>query len=546
MIDQIHKLIYQSAQKAPDAEALCYQGQRLTYADLSAQVHTLSQAYLNLAIARCDRIAIYLEKRPEAVVAMFAASASGAVFVPINPLLKPDQVAYILADCNVRILVTSASRLQALTKILAQCPELHTIIVTDAKHTISAAPPLTLMAWEQALASNSDLAPHRCIELDMAAILYTSGSTGMPKGVVLSHRNLLSGASSVVEYLNNSSSDKILAVLPLSFDYGLSQLTTAFSVGASVVLMNYLMPQDIVRAVVEENITGLAAVPPLWIQLSQQKWPVTTSLRYITNSGGVMQKTTLDALKTIFPSTQIVLMYGLTEAFRSSYLPPSELEQRPDSIGKAIPGAELMVINKDGQVCAPNEAGELVHRGALVALGYWNDRPKTSERFRPVPTSLTGLPLPEIAVWSGDTVRMDADGYLYFIGREDDMIKVSGYRVSPTEVEQVIDRFEEVTESVAVGVPHPLMGQAIVLIVKQNQAKSFGREAIRQKCQAQLPTYMVPAHIEIVSENLPRNPNGKIDRKLLQSRFLAMFQVPSVASIVDKVDGAVAENAGSK
>lgn len=535
MIDQIHKLIYQSAQRAPAAEALCYQGQRLSYADLSAQVHTLSQAYLDLAIARCDRIAIYLEKRPEAVVAMFAASAAGATFVPINPLLKPDQVAYILADCNVRVLVTSASRLQALAKILAQCPELQTVIVTDARSALAAASGVTLIAWEQALARRSAIAAHRCIELDMAAILYTSGSTGMPKGVVLSHRNLLSGASSVAEYLDNSSHDKILAVLPLSFDYGLSQLTTAFSVGASVVLINYLMPQDIVRAVVDENITGLAAVPPLWIQLSQQKWPAVTSLRYITNSGGVMQKTTLDALSATFPSTQIILMYGLTEAFRSSYLPSSELKQRPDSIGKAIPGAELMVINKEGQVCAPNEAGELVHRGALVALGYWNDRQKTSERFRPLPAILTGLPLPEIAVWSGDTVRMDEDGYLYFIGRDDDMIKVSGYRVSPTEVEQVIDRFEGGTESVAVGVPHPVMGQAIVLVIRQNQNASLSCEAFRQKCQAQLPAYMVPAHIEIVSESLPRNLNGKIDRKLLQSRFFALFQVSPAEAIVDEI-----------
>ena len=362
----------------------------------------------------------------------------------------------------------------------------------------------------------------------MAAILYTSGSTGKPKGVVLSHRNLLVGAASVAQYLNNTSSDRILALLPLSFDYGLSQLTTAFSVGASVVLMNYLLPQDVMRTIVDEKITGLAAVPPLWIQLVQQKWPgpdALSSLRYITNSGGAMPATTLAALRAIVPAAQVYLMYGLTEAFRSSYLSPAEVDTRPDSIGRAIPGAELMVINKAGQQCAPNEAGELVHRGALVALGYWNDAQKTAERFRPAPMTLPGLPLPEIAVWSGDTVRMDAEGYLYFIGRDDDMIKVSGYRVSPLEVEEVVDRFEHVTEQVAIGVPHPVMGQAIVLIVKQNQSVNLSAVALRQQCQMQLPAYMVPAHVEIMSDSLPRNANGKIDRKLLQTRWMDLFQV---------------------
>jgi acyl-CoA ligase (AMP-forming) (exosortase A-associated) len=530
MIDQIHKLIVCAAQRTPEKEALCYQAQHVSYASLSKQMSLLAGAYLASGAARSDRVAIYLEKRPEAVIAMFAASVSGAAFVPVNPLLKPDQVAYILADCNVKILVTSADRLRALEKILSQCPELHTIILVDCVSSIPASVSIKIISWEQALATATIIAPHRCIENDIAAILYTSGSTGKPKGVVLSHRNLLVGASSVAEYLHNASDDRILAVLPLSFDYGLSQLTTAFSVGACVVLMNYLMPQDVVRLVVDERITGLAAVPPLWIQLSQQKWPATSSLRYITNSGGAMQKTVLDRLTAIFPSIQVYLMYGLTEAFRSSFLEPAEVNRRPDSIGRAIPGAELMVINKNGAVCGPNEPGELVHRGSLVALGYWNDMTKTAERFRPIPANLTGLPLSEIAVWSGDTVRMDEDGYLYFIGRDDDMIKVSGYRISPSEVEEVVSSFEQVTELAAFGVPHQIMGQAIVLVVKQNARGDITIEDVRKECQQKLPAYMVPARIEIVSEDLPRNSNGKIDRKLLQALFADVFQSVAVSN----------------
>lgn len=528
MIDLIHKLISLSAQRSPSAEALSYQGRRMSYASLSEQVNQLAVAYLELGTKRSDRIAIYLEKRPEAVIAMFAASAAGTVFVPVNPLLKPDQVAHILIDCNVQILVTSADRLRSLHKILPMCSELRCIIVLDSIGKTLTESAQHLIPWEQTAKMKSGIVPHRCIDTDMAAILYTSGSTGKPKGVVLSHRNILAGAASVAQYLNNSSADRILALLPFSFDYGFSQLTTAFSVGASVVLMNYLLPQDVVRILGEEKITGLAAVPPLWSQLIQLKWPSPSALhalRYITNSGGAMPRTTLSALRKIFPDVQTYLMYGLTEAFRSSYLPPSEVDSRPDSIGKAIPGAELIVVNKAGQVCAPNEAGELVHRGGLVALGYWNDAKKTAERFRPVPGKLSGLTLPEIAVWSGDTVRMDEDGYLYFIGRDDDMIKVSGYRVSPLEVEEIVDRFDYVTEQVAIGVPHPATGQAIVLVVKQNQEGLLDAAAIRKQCQVQLPAYLVPAYVEITSDSLPRNANGKIDRKLLQSQFYNFFQV---------------------
>jgi acyl-CoA ligase (AMP-forming) (exosortase A-associated) len=358
--------------------------------------------------------------------------------------------------------------------------------------------------------------PHRRIDTDVAAILYTSGSTGRPKGVVLSHRNLVVGATSVAGYLGNGPGDRILAVLPLSFDYGLSQLTTAFVSGACAVLMDYLLPRDVIDAVARERITGLGAVPPLWIQLAQLPWPAEarSSLRYLTSSGGRMPGKTLAALRRSLPDTRVYLMYGLTEAFRSTYLPPEELDRRPESIGKAIPNADVMVVRGDGSRCRPGEPGELVHRGSLVAMGYWNDAERTAERFRPAPGQDPALPLPEIAVWSGDTVRADAEGFLYFIGREDDMIKTSGYRVSPAEVEEVACATGLVAEAAAVGVPHPVLGQAIALAVTPPHGSRVEVATLLTECRRRLPEFMVPSHVEVM-EVLPRTPNGKTDRRSL-------------------------------
>lgn len=522
MVNLVHELISRSAERVPEKEALIYQGKRLTYEALASEVQRAGNAMLALGLDRAERVAVYLEKRQEAVISLFAAAAVGGVFVPVNPLLKPEQVVYILRDCNVRILVTSRERLQLLAPVLPQCHDLHTVILVNSDGMTGGSPGPNIVSWEQALGGGK-VKPCHSIDSDMAAILYTSGSTGKPKGVVLSHRNLVAGAMSVAQYLGNGPGDRILSVLPLSFDYGLSQLTTAFHVGASSVLMNYLLPRDIITTVRDESITGLAAVPPLWIQLAQLNWAADLSLRYITNSGGAMPRATLELLRAKLPDVAVFLMYGLTEAFRSTYLPPDEVTRRPDSIGKAIPNAEVLVVREDGSLCAPGEPGELVHRGALVSMGYWNDREKTLARFKPVSCLQPGLPLPELAVWSGDTVRMDEEGFLYFIGRRDEMIKTSGYRVSPTEVEEVIYATELVGEAAAVGIPHPVLGQAIVLIVTPRPGASLDTEALMAACKLQLPGFMLPSRIDLREGSLPRNPNGKIDRKSLAQELQGAF-----------------------
>ena len=520
-------LINHSAARNPQAIALTYGKQSMTYGELHGSIEAFVSGMLELDLLRGQRIAIYLEKRFETVIASFGATASGCVFVPLNPLLKPEQVAYIMRDCNVRALITSKERLPLLTPILEACHDLRHIVLVNAETLPPDSGPVAHLPWNDLL-STPQRAGHRVIDTDMAAILYTSGSTGKPKGVVLSHRNMVAGAKSVASYLENSADDTLLAALPLSFDAGFSQLTTAFHVGARVVLLNYLMPRDVLKALERERVTGLTAVPPLFIQLTQLEWPanITEHLRYFANTGGRMPRETLAALRTHLPKTKPYLMYGLTEAFRSTYLPPDEVDRRPDSIGKAIPNAEILVLRDDGSACAPNEPGELVHRGALVGMGYWNDAHKTAERYKlleaSAPGRQAGLQLPEYAVFSGDTVRMDDEGFLYFIGRRDEMMKTSGYRVSPTEVEEVLYATRLVGECVAFGVEHASLGQAIQVIATAPEGRSAGAELVAEiltECKKHMPAYMVPAGIALVEGPLPRNPNGKIDRKTLSTAW---------------------------
>ncbi len=520
----LDELIRCSAEKSPDAVALVAAASTMTYAAVEQQVSALAGALVGLGLPRGGRVAVFLDKRFEMVVACFAAARAGGAFVPVNPVLKAPQVAYIMADCDVQVLVTSTSRFAALAEALSPCKALaHVVLVDEATTALPAR--IALHRWVDLV----DAAPcvgHRIIDTDIVSILYTSGSTGKPKGVVLSHRNMLSGAKSVASYLDNRSDDNVIAALPLSFDAGFSQLTTAFHVGARATLLNYLLPRDVVDTIARGRVTGLTAVPPLYVQLAQIDWPVGIGehLRYFANTGGRMPRITLDALRSKVPKARPFLMYGLTEAFRSTFLPPEEVDRRPDSIGKAIPNAEILVLREDGSRCEPNEPGELVHRGALVGMGYWNDPEKTAERYKPLPGRESGFVIPEIAVFSGDTVRMDEEGYLYFIGRRDEMIKTSGYRLSPNEVEEIVFSTGMVGECAAFGVPHSALGHAIVLVATGRDGAELDASVLLARLREQMPAYMVPAKVDVRLAPLPRNANGKIDRKLLSGEFQSLFE----------------------
>lgn len=521
-MDLLHEVLESTAQSRPGAPALTARGETLTYGQLERTVELAASGLMERGLRRGDRLAVWMPKRAEKVAALFAAMRAGGAAVPVNAQLKAPQVAYVLRDCDARVLVTTAARLADLAREAPDLAGLRTVVTVDKPASVRT-PQCVSITWDELLANDVRVGP-TCIDTDVAAIFYTSGSTGKPKGVVLSHRNLVVGARSVSSYLCNTPDDRLLAVLSLSFDYGFSQLSTAFYVGASVVLLDYMLPQEVLLTVERERITGLAAVPPIWIQLAEMNWPDLSrrTLRYITNSGGTLPRTTVAKLRKALPSTRVFLMYGLTEAFRSTYLPPEEVDRRPDSIGRAIPGAEVLVLRSDGTPCAAGEPGELVHRGALVAQGYWNDPERTAERFRPVPPVAPGCPIPELAVWSGDVVRRDAEGFLYFIGRRDEMIKTSGYRVSPTEVEEEAYASGSVADAVAVGVPHARLGQAIVLVASAPEGGSPDTDALMSALRRRLPRYMVPIAIEW-REALPRNPNGKFDRAQLRRDLAQRF-----------------------
>lgn len=349
----------------------------------------------------------------------------------------------------------------------------------------------------------------------LVAILYTSGSTGRPKGVMLSHANLWLGAVSVANYLGLECDDVVLAVLPLSFDYGQNQLLSAWYAGASVVPLDYLTPRDVTKTCARHGVTTLAAVPPLWVQLVEQEWPAeaVAPMRRLTNSGGALTVDLVRQLRGLFPQARLFPMYGLTEAFRSTYLDPALVDSHPTSMGKAIPFAEILVIGDDGRVTSAGEEGELVHCGPLVAQGYWQDNERTAERFKPAPAeSQYG----GTAVWSGDRVVRDSEELLHFVGRRDAMIKSAGNRISPQEIEDAALATGLVAEAAAVGIKDERLGQAVLLVVRGGGDE----EALRAALKRDLPNFMQPHEIRWV-ERMPLNPNGKIDRTALQAETVA-------------------------
>ena len=489
---------------ADESPALVLRGASLSYKDLRTRVSRLAGWLAGQVPEQGARVASWVAKGELACLMPLAAARAGLVHVPVNPLLKRAQVAHILADSGAAMLIATASRLTSLEK--GDVPD-GCVLTAEGD------------ALAQAEALASELLPSSADPGGLAAILYTSGSTGKPKGVMLSHANMWLGAESVASYLALQADDRVLAVLPLSFDYGQNQLLSAWYAGASVVPLDYLTPRDVIKSIERHGITTLAAVPPLWVQLAEIDWPETAaaSLRRLTNSGGALTPDLVRRLRALFPTARLFAMYGLTEAFRSTYLDPALIDSHPTSIGKAIPHAEILVVNDNGELAGAGEEGELVHCGPLVAQGYWQDAERTAERFCTAPASSV---YGGTAVWSGDRVCRDSDGLLYFVGRRDAMIKSAGNRISPQEIEEAALATGLVAEAVALGIPDERLGHAVHLIVRAAPGISYSALLLPRKLMEILPNFMQPRHIHW-REAMPLGPNGKIDRTGLQLELAA-------------------------
>lgn len=484
-----------------EAPALVLRDATLNHNQLRQRVARLAGWLEQQVPAKGARVASWAAKGELTCLLPLAAARAGLVHVPINPLLKRAQAAHILADSGTRLLIGTGSRLASLEP--GDLP-----------------PGCAALGEGEALAAaeaaGRELGPSAADPAELAAILYTSGSTGRPKGVMLSHANMWLGAVSVAHYLGLEGDDVTLAVLPLSFDYGQNQLLSTWFAGGCVVPLDFLFPKDVAKACAAHGVTTLAAVPPLWVQLTEIVWPADAlaPLRRLTNSGGALTVDLVRSLRGLFPDARLFPMYGLTEAFRSTYLDPGLVDSHPTSMGKAIPFAEILVVNDAGDIAGDNEEGELVHCGPLVAQGYWQDPERTAERFKPAPAAST---YGGIAVWSGDRVRRSEDGLLYFAGRRDAMIKSAGNRISPQEVEEAALATGLVAEAVALGVAHPRLGQAVHLVVRG--ARDDAAQAdLPKRLQRDLPNFMQPQHIHW-RDTMPLNPNGKIDRTVLQAQL---------------------------
>ena len=489
-----------------DAVALVLRDRSLSYKGLKESVGRLAGWLRAQGAGPGDRVATWAAKGELTCLMPLAAARAGCVHVPINPLLKRAQVAHILADSGAVLLLGTPARLGALEP-------------GDLPEACRAWPEGEALAEAQ---TAQTLPPSSASPADLAAILYTSGSTGKPKGVMLSHANMWLGAQSVASYLGLGADDRALAVLPLSFDYGQNQLLSHWYAGGSAVPLDYLTPRDCIKAIARHGVTTLACVPPLWVQLAELDWPAdaVAPLRRLTNSGGALTVDLVGRLRAQFPAARLFAMYGLTEAFRSTFLDPALIDTQPTSMGKAIPHAEILVVNDEGAIAADNEEGELVHCGPLVAQGYWQDPARTAERYKPAPA---GSVYGGMAVWSGDRVRRDADGLLYFVGRRDAMIKSAGNRISPQEIEDAAVATGLVAEAVALGLPDARLGQAVHLVVRAAPGAAHPQDELPRRLKADLPNFMQPAAIHW-KDQMPISPNGKLDRTGLYQDTLAQLE----------------------
>lgn len=473
---------------------------RVTYAELLESALRHAALLKDAGVKKGDRVGIFLRRSVEAAVALFGAFFAGAVAVVIHDRLRAWQVRYIVEHSEASLLVTDSSQLLYVAEPVAD----------DTK----------IINLDRATASRSIAARERTIGADLSLIIYTSGSTGLPKGVMLSQANVLSGTQIVADYLNLTEHDTIISLLPFSFDYGLNQLLTSLLVGGTLVIERSFFAPDICATLQRERVTGMAGVPTLWVHMCQERSPFLhtnlPALRYVTNSGGRLRESIVLRIRRSQPHVAVYLMYGLTEAFRSTYLPPEEVDRRPTSIGRAIPNTEILIVDDKGRPCPAGKTGELVHRGPTVAMGYWRDAESTARVFRAHPFASPSS-AGETVVFSGDLVRSDHEGYLYHVGRRDQLIKVNGFRVSPDEIETSIASSGIVEHVVAFGIRGGVDDEIVVAIVPR-EPSAFREEPLRRHCKDQMPEYMQPRVFWCI-DRIPLTSTGKPDRVAIKSVY---------------------------
>lgn len=506
----VHQFLEISADRLADKVALICDGQRLTYAEVEAQANRLANALRSQGLQRGDRVALYLPNSIELAIGIFAVLKAGGVFVPINHTTKLDKCIYILNNCGAFALIASGRQSDLVKQLISAVPSLKTTILTAPVAEIDRE---TLLSYD---AIQADYPEHRPtpvnIDIDLACLIYTSGSTGEPKGVMSDHSNVVFAASSIIQYLGNVEPDIVIGLLPLSFDYGLYQLLMVFKFGGTLVLeKGFTYPAVVLKRIEEERVTGFPGVPTIFsvlLKMDRSQFDL-SSLRYMTNTAAALPAAHITEIREAFPSVTLFSMYGLTETKRTLYLPPEHLDRCPGSVGIPIPGTEAWIEGEDGQRLGSGQVGELVVRGRHVMRGYWNVPEKTAIRFR------AGALPGERLCYTGDLFRVDEEGFFYFVARKDDVIKSRGEKVPPKEVENVLYGLNGVRETAVIGVPDPVLGQAIKAFVSLEPEALLTEADVIRHCRANLEDFMVPRFVEIRSE-LPKSANGKINKLKLQ------------------------------
>jgi long-chain acyl-CoA synthetase len=511
---RVEQFLTDSARRFPDKTALVAGRSRLSFAELDAASDRIAGFLRDRGLRRGERVVVFTDNCWEAVAGIFAVLKAGGVFCPLNPSTKADKLAYVLGNCRAQALITQERLQPVAAAAIAQAPSVEFAVVAGCKGAPSLAGGIR---WEDAVAARKAAPPDPGIDVDLAMLIYTSGSTGFPKGVMMTHHNVVAAATSIMTYLDNTPDDVILDVLPISFDYGLYQVLMAAKVGATLVLeKSFAFPQAIFETMRAERVTGLPLVPTMAAIILQMKDLEPDSfpqLRYITNTAAALPPAHIERLQALFPTARLYSMYGLTECKRCTYLPPAELARRPGSVGIAIPGTEAYVVDESGHRAAAGQVGELVIRGAHVMKGYWENPEATDKALRPGP-----LPWEKV-LHTGDLFRADADGFLYFVGRKDDIIKSRGEKVSPKEVENVLYAMPGIREAAVVGVPDPVLGMAVKAVVVADPEAGLTARQVLQHCARHLEDYMVPKLVDF-RDALPKTESGKISRRQVAEQVL--------------------------